>query len=404
MKATFVIGFTLAMLAPALKAEETATSEAYRLGALARLAEMDGKQSEVLDYFNQSLAFVPDAIIYSNRGDLKNKLRDFSGAIADYDKAIALQPADIEIFYGNRGFYKHQMGDLAGAIADYDQVIARKPHAALYYNNRGYAKITKGDLAGAIADYSKALALEPDTIKFRDNLANAKRDSGDLAGAIAEYDKLVELEPKEPRFYYVRAYSRRLINDFAGAIDDYTKFYELFPDNWLGCFCRAILRHAKGELEAAATDYDLTLAVAKKEDYSYIWPYREIALRQLQRGTLFAELAKTVAQWKDSWSKTLGLYLLEAIPEAGLFAKAGQGPANLVPAQQCAAFYFCRYYPAARGRRGRRPEIFRAMRRHETDHLRRVHPRPRGRRAPLEKALNCGPPEKVLLENVGGGP
>jgi len=340
MKAAFIIGFTLTLLASGLRAEETAAAEAYRLGALARLAEMDGKQSEALDYFNQSLALVPDAIIYSNRGDLKMKLRDFTGAIADYDKAIALQPADIEIFYGNRGFFKHQLGDLAGAIADYDQVIARKPDAALYYNNRGYAKITKGDLAGAIADYSKAIALEPDTIKFHDNLANAKRDNGDLAGAITEYDKLVGLEPKEPRFYYARANSRRLINDFDGAIDDYTKFNELLPDNWLGCFCRAIVHQAKGELEASVTDYDLTLSVAKKEDHAYIWPYREIALRQLHRGTPFAELAKTVAQWKDSWSKTVGLYLIEAIPEPVLFAQAGQGPANLVPDQQCAALYY----------------------------------------------------------------
>ena len=330
--------FLLPVLAHA--AEEKPEMTAYRYGALGRSSEMMGKNAEALDYFNQSLALRPDSIIYSNRASLKTKLKDFAGAIADYDKAIALQPADIEIFYGNRGFFKHQLGDLAGAIADYDQVIARKPDAALYYNNRGYAKITKGDLAGAIADYSKAVALEPDTIKFRDNLANAKRDNGDIAGAIAEYDKIVGLEPKEPRFYYARANSRRLINDFAGAIDDYTKFNELLPDNWLGCFCRAIVHQAKGELEAAVTDYDLTLSVAKKEDHAYIWPYREVALRQLHRGTPFAELAKTVAQWKDSWSKTVGLYLVEAIPEPALFAKAGQGPANLVPAQQCAAFYY----------------------------------------------------------------
>ena len=156
-------------------AAETPEVTAYRYGALGRLNEMQGKNTEALDYFNQSLAIKPDPIIYSNRGDLKKKLGDIRGSIMDYDKAIALMPGNV-VLLGNRGLLRHQLGDLDGAIADYSQVISLNPNNAIIYNNRGYAKITKGDRAGAIADYTRAVELDPKTIKFRENLANAKRN------------------------------------------------------------------------------------------------------------------------------------------------------------------------------------------------------------------------------------
>lgn len=179
MKSAHVLGLSLLLLlwsVQALAAAEKPEVTAYRYGALGRLNEMQGKNADALDYFNQSLAIKPDPIIYSNRGDLKKKIGDISGAIADYDKAILLKPDDIALLYSNRGLLKHQLGDLDGAITDYDQVISLNPDNAIIYNNRGYAKFTKGDRAGAIADYSKAVELEPETIIFRENLAKAKRN------------------------------------------------------------------------------------------------------------------------------------------------------------------------------------------------------------------------------------
>ncbi len=335
------VGLLVALLLPVapLRAAETAEETAYRYGALGRLNEMQGKNAEALDYFNQSLAFKPDAIIYSNRGNLKMKLRDFTGAIADYDKAIAQQPADIEIFYGNRGFIKHQLGDLAGAIADYDQVIARKPDAALYYNNRGYAKIAKGDLAGAITDYTKAMVLEPGEIKYRENLANAKRDTGDIAGAIAGYDKMIEMEPELPLHYFNRGNLKQLMADFAGAISDYNKVIELQPKSWGGYLQRGTARQAMGDLEAAFADYDKAVTVTQ-DHLAFGWAYREIVLRQLNRGTPNVELSGIMGRGQDSFPKNIGLYLSATLAESDFLTKAGQGDAGSVSGQQCVAFYF----------------------------------------------------------------
>jgi tetratricopeptide (TPR) repeat protein len=59
-----------------------------------------------------------DAIAYNNRGNAKEKLKDYYGAIADYNKAIELDPNDAAA-YVNRGIAKELIGDLNGACSDW---------------------------------------------------------------------------------------------------------------------------------------------------------------------------------------------------------------------------------------------------------------------------------------------
>lgn len=337
---------TLGLLLPLLpvqpaRAQEKPEVEAYRYGAMARSSELQGKNAEALDYFNRSLALKPDPVIYSNRGDLKKRLGDRKGAVADYDEAIALalKPADSALLYGNRGLLKHQLGDLEGAVADYDQVLLLKPDNAIILNNRGYARITKGDFAGAIADYSKAVALQPKTISLRENLANARRDQGDLAGAIAEHDKIVALDPNNTLRYFFRGELKQLKGDFGGAIKDYDKLLELKPDAWGGYLQRGAARQSLGDLEAALADYDKAVSGNPEHD-DYGWAYREIVLRRLKRGTPDAELSKIAAKGKAGFPNDIVLFLSGTLAESDFLAKAGQGDAAAASERQCAAFYF----------------------------------------------------------------
>ena len=66
----------------------------------------------------------------------KMKLKQYKEAIADYDKAIELNPKDAKAYY-NRGNAKHQLKQYKEAIADYDKAIELNPKDANAYNNRG---------------------------------------------------------------------------------------------------------------------------------------------------------------------------------------------------------------------------------------------------------------------------
>jgi len=131
---------------------------------------------------------------YDNRGNAKKNKGDFDGAIADYNRAIELNPQDAGA-YNNRGIAKKNKGDLDGAIADFNRAIELNPRLSEAYNNRGNAKKNKGDLDGAIADYNRAIELNPQDADAYSNRGNAYYYQGNFAHAGADLAHAYELDP-----------------------------------------------------------------------------------------------------------------------------------------------------------------------------------------------------------------
>ena len=105
-----------------------------------------------------SIAQGKTAKFYYKQGIEKIKLGDYRGAIADYNKAIELNPDDAA-FYFNRGSATNKLGDYQGAIADYTKAIEINPKYGAFYYNRGVAKNFSGDPQGACIDVRKAYSL-----------------------------------------------------------------------------------------------------------------------------------------------------------------------------------------------------------------------------------------------------
>ena len=100
------------------------------------------------------------AVFYYNRGNDKGKRGDYYGAIADYTKAIEINP-QFEKPYNNRGTAKDELKDYYGAIADYTKAIEINPNYKSAFKNRGIAKELIGDLQGACSDWRQTVFLSP---------------------------------------------------------------------------------------------------------------------------------------------------------------------------------------------------------------------------------------------------
>ena len=107
---------------------------------------------------HQGTAIAQDAITYVKNANAKLKSKDYQGAIADYSKAIAIDP-QLALAYFNRGVAKNKLKDYQGAIDDYSKAIEINPQYAKVYNNRGNSKYGLGDQQGACADYKMAVSL-----------------------------------------------------------------------------------------------------------------------------------------------------------------------------------------------------------------------------------------------------
>ena len=125
------------------------------------------------------ITFGQTAEEYNDKGIAKYNLKDYTGAIADFNKTIQLNP-DYVVAYFNRGFAKHSLKDYTGAISDYNKTIQLNPDYADAYYYRGNAKTYLNDWAGAIADYNKAIQLKPD-------FANAYNSRGDAKISLKDW-------------------------------------------------------------------------------------------------------------------------------------------------------------------------------------------------------------------------
>lgn len=163
---------------------------------------------------------------YLNRGAARNLKDDSEGAMADYSKAIELDPNPADA-YLYRGILLNDKGSLDSALVDFNKAIELNPRSAPAYNHRGVARDRKGELDSAIADYSKALALDPGYVEAFYNRGNARNKRGEWGGAIADLTELIKIDPRLAEAYNHRAWPYLILNRNDLAYRDASAYLDL---------------------------------------------------------------------------------------------------------------------------------------------------------------------------------
>ena len=187
------------------------------LGAILLLAlsAASNGQSTAADFFSHGLE--------------RGKAKDADGAIADYTRAIELDPK-MAAAYVNRAKALNDKGDYVGAIADSTTAIELgHPEIYLAYYHRGFARRRTKDLSGAISDFTKALELKPTHDLTLIGRAAARVETADYDGAIEDYTKLLAVTNNSPRVYVWRGKVRWTRADYEEAVVDFTEAIKLAP-------------------------------------------------------------------------------------------------------------------------------------------------------------------------------
>jgi tetratricopeptide (TPR) repeat protein len=137
--------------------------------------------------------FSQTAVDFVKKGNAKQEISNFKGAIKEYNKAIKIDPKNNEAYF-QRAICKTNLGDYYGAVLDYKSFNELLPNIAGSYYNSGLCRSKINDLNGALRDYNKSITIDPKNnpeVYFNRGLIKFKLNDKD--GACMDWSKAGEL-------------------------------------------------------------------------------------------------------------------------------------------------------------------------------------------------------------------
>jgi tetratricopeptide (TPR) repeat protein len=253
------------------------------------------------------------------RGLVKYNKKDYTGAIADYSQAIAVDSKYVRA-YGNRLRANIKIGAAEELIVgdylkakeldpnfsaiyqsigvwclqtrkyncrkDFENLIRLEPNNEFGYFGRGTErlaglernatnpgrenlnKIIIDDVTSALDDFDKAIQMNPKTSDSYNNRGRLKYILGDYDQAIADFDKAASLDPKNFQALMNRGTANRAKKNYDAALKDYAEAEKLEPKAALLMFEKSLLYREIGEIDSAMASVNQALYIEpKNSDY-----------------------------------------------------------------------------------------------------------------------------------------
>ena len=180
--------------------------------------------------FDRALELDPNNIqAYLNRGRLYFGLKQYQEAIANLEHAIKLDP-DNGTAYFYLGLVYRALNEHQQVIAKFDRIVELNPNSPIVYRRRGRTYSLFDEYERAIADFNRALELDPNSIGAYGSRGQAYNHFEEHQLAIADFNRILELESQSAWAYHIRGrtYLEHL-KEYQRAIEDFNRTIELDP-------------------------------------------------------------------------------------------------------------------------------------------------------------------------------
>ncbi len=234
-------------------------SHIKRAEALASL----GQTKESLAAYDQAVSRFPNVLaVVNDRGKLKRSLGDLNGAIVDFTRGLAIDPA-YAVCYVNRGLCLFEQNSSQAAEGDFSEALKLKLDPGtnvLALRLRSGARLAQGKAADAIKDLNVAIKIEPKDATLFEERGCANLFQKDYAAAQSDFSKALQLNPKRPHVLAWQwvALSRSGKGDEARTLVETAVAAKTPPTGWQAKLCAFLLDQANEHelFEAASSDAD----------------------------------------------------------------------------------------------------------------------------------------------------
>jgi len=262
---------------------------------------------ESINYYNNAIKKEIDySSAYLCRGLSKYELKDFTGAISDWQRAI-FYSNDKATTYLEIGDFKYSKGEKKESIEYYDKGIEENPKNWMLYFQRGFAKRYLKDFEGSLSDFEKGFYYNPypqdqsidkeysyvkERIRKKQEAEKIKKQKEEEKIKKQKEEEKIkkqkELEKIKKQKELEKINAKTLMNkkssqmlkkkgdkyreefDFEKSLEFYSKSIEKDPRYTLAYICRGFSKYELGDHSNALKDWDEGIQFETKKSDIYL--------------------------------------------------------------------------------------------------------------------------------------
>lgn len=200
------------------------------------LYERQGDPVAAFKEYGQAIQIDPNnPTPYRNRGTLLFTIFfDDASALADFNRALALDETDIQALT-SRAMYYITYEDWAMAQTDVNRAFDLGTNAPQAYTMRALVGQALGNSTGVIEDFDRAVQIDPTYWQGYQMRMLYHFEQENWRAALADAQHVIELDAGEQSlahvYYFQGLLHENYLEDFAQARDDYLQAVTLLPNN-----------------------------------------------------------------------------------------------------------------------------------------------------------------------------
>jgi tetratricopeptide (TPR) repeat protein len=219
-------------------------------------------------------------------------MEKWAPALADLDKAVALDPAPSAPYLHRAEVYR-RMNRTPEAVADYTRGLERDPKSVPGHYARGNLRLAAQDFAGAQEDFAALAELQPDDPVTHKLYGVSSLRRGDFAAAHKAWAGLARLMPMSAEPLRNDGITFKVERRYNDAIKAYGDAIRIEPNDSQAYLSRAQLYHQIGKFKEAEADIFFVLDKLKQREGTIFSDHGDL-LRTMKR------LPEAVAAYENS--------------------------------------------------------------------------------------------------------
>jgi Flp pilus assembly protein TadD len=164
-----------------------------------------GDWQHALDDYTAAIKWAPhNTELYYDRGVVFASQSEDDAALRDFDAAMGAGSKVLVPALRQRAKIYAARGNLSGALADYSKAINLQPKTASLWSDRGYVALNQHDYNEAVKDEAEAIQLDPKLARAYYLRGVASGDLGDRANAVDDLRTAVGLDASLARYMIIQ--------------------------------------------------------------------------------------------------------------------------------------------------------------------------------------------------------